>query len=61
MTGELIFDGLQDRAIAEDSGDASRASSADVEVRCVEQGREAGHLEFRAERPPRRAAAAPGR
>ena len=47
MTGELIFDGLQDREIAEDRvlGPGERAA---VSVRCVEQGREAGRLEFHA-------------
>jgi hypothetical protein len=47
MTGELIFDGLQDREIAEDRVLAPGEREA-VQVRCVEQGREAGHLEFHA-------------
>jgi hypothetical protein len=47
MTGELIFDGLQDREIAEDRVLAP-GERAMVEVRCVEQGREAGHLELHA-------------
>jgi hypothetical protein len=47
MTGQLIYDGLQDRAIAEDRV-IQPGERADVEVRCVEQGREAGHMTFRA-------------
>jgi hypothetical protein len=47
MTGELIFDGLQDREIAE-SRVLAPGTRASVQVRCVEQGREAGHLEFHA-------------
>ncbi|HET9988921.1 MAG TPA: DUF6569 family protein [Kofleriaceae bacterium] len=47
MTGELIYDGLQDRAIAEDRL-IPPGASVKVEVRCVEQGREAGHMAFRA-------------
>lgn len=48
MTGELIYDGLQDRAIAEDRL-IRPGETAKVEVRCVEQGREKGHTVFRAE------------
>ena len=48
MTGELIYDGLQDRAIAEDRL-IQPGQSVKLEVRCVEQGREAGHLAFRAD------------
>jgi len=47
MTGELIYDGLQDRAIAEDRIIAP-GEKVDVAVRCVEQGREAGHMDFHA-------------
>jgi hypothetical protein len=47
MTGELIFDGLQDRAIAEDRVIAP-GQRTEIEVRCVEQGRESGHMAFRA-------------
>jgi hypothetical protein len=47
MTGEMIFDGLQDRILAEDRVIAP-GKSVRVSVRCVEQGREAGHLEFHA-------------
>jgi hypothetical protein len=47
MTGELIYDGLQDRAMAEDRIIAP-GEKVDVAVRCVEQGREAGHMEFHA-------------
>ena len=45
MTGEMIIDGLQDRVIAEDRVIAPGASVR-VEVRCVEQGREVGHMSF---------------
>ena len=47
MTGELIFDGLQDREIAEDRV-IQPSEKTLVAVRCVEQGREAGDLEFHA-------------
>jgi hypothetical protein len=47
MTGELIYDGLQDRAIAEDRL-IQPGETVKLEVRCVEQGREAGHMAFRA-------------
>lgn len=48
MTGELIYDGLQDRAIAEDRL-IRPGETVKVEVRCVEQGRERGHMAFRAD------------
>ena len=48
MTGELIYDGLQDRAIAEDRL-IPPGATVKVEVRCVEQGRERGHMAFRAD------------
>jgi hypothetical protein len=47
MTGEMIFDGLQDRVLAEDRV-IEPGKSVKVSVRCVEQGREAGHLDFHA-------------
>jgi ARG and Rhodanese-Phosphatase-superfamily-associated Protein domain len=46
MTGELIFDGLQDRALAEDRV-IPPGKSVRVAVRCVERGREDGELGFR--------------
>ena len=48
MPGELIYDGLQDRAIAEDRL-IRPGETVKVEVRCVEQGRESGHMVFRAD------------
>jgi hypothetical protein len=45
MTGEMIIDGLQDRVIAEDRVIAP-GGSVRVEVRCVERGRELGHMGF---------------
>jgi len=48
MTGELIYDGLQDRAIAEDRL-IPPGATVKVEVRCVERGREKGHMAFRAD------------
>lgn len=47
MTGQLIYDGLQDRAIAEDRIIAP-GEKVDVAVRCVEQGREYGDMAFHA-------------
>jgi ARG/rhodanese/phosphatase superfamily protein len=47
MTGEMIVDGMQDRVIAEDRV-IEPGKSVRVSVRCVEMGREAGHLQFHA-------------
>ena len=45
MSGELILDGLQDRAIAEDRV-IPPGKTVRVSVRCVEMGREEGRLAF---------------
>ena len=45
MTGEMIVDGMQDRVLAEDRV-IPPGTSMRVHVRCVELGREAGHLAF---------------
>ena len=45
MSGEIILDGLQDRAIAEDRV-IPAGKTVRVAVRCVEMGREAGNLSF---------------
>ena len=47
MTGEIVFDGMQDRVIAEDRV-IPPGRSVRVAVRCVEMSREAGHLDFHA-------------
>jgi len=47
MTGELIEDGMQDRVLAEDRI-IEPGKTVRVAVRCVEQGREDGHLQFHA-------------